>query len=383
MEETSLKSRYPDFSRTGPGTLAGRYLRLFWQPVFVSEKLPTGRALPITIMNEAYTVYRGENGAAHVVAPRCAHRNTLLSTGWVEGDCIRCFYHGWKYDASGQCVEQPAERELLAEHVRIRSYPTREYLGLVFAYLGEGEPPAFPHLDVFDGEGYLQVQRRPSGCNFFNQLENSVDEAHINFVHGSSQYSELGFNREIPVITGEETAYGIARYGTRGDVVRRSHILMPNVMFSMVYYDVTGWTEHLAWRVPLTDESHASFIVDLVHVTGKEVGAYLERRRAAEEEIAKLPPPEEIAQAVLRGEMHVSEITARPDLIAIQDMIALIGQGASPDRNHERLGRSDTQVALLRRIWARELRALEEGRERTIWRWPSDLTVTNGLAQTV
>jgi 5,5'-dehydrodivanillate O-demethylase len=379
MSEQQIQSRYPDFSHTGANALAGRYLRMFWQPVFVSDQLRPGQALPITIMNEAFTVYRTEKGRAQVLAPRCAHRNTQLSTGWVEGECLRCFYHGWMYDSSGQCVDQPAEKETLAETIKIRSYPTREYLGLIFAYLGAGGAPEFPHLDVFDAEGYIQAQRRPSGCNFFNQLENSVDEAHINFVHRSSQYRDLGLNREIPVVTGEETGYGIARFGARGDAIRRSHILMPNVMFSMVYYDVTGWTEHLAWRVPVTDESHASFIVDLVHVKGPEVDAYLERRRLAQEAIAHLPPGEDIATKVLRGEMHVSEIEDRPDLVSIQDMVALMGQGISPDRDIERLGRSDNQVALLRRIWSRELRALENGTPLSPWRWPADLNVTNGL----
>ena len=75
------------------------------------------------------------------MAFRCAHRGTQLSTGWVEGDCVRCFYHGWKYDGAGQCVELPAE-DPASRQVRIASYPTEEYLGLIFAYLGEGERAA-------------------------------------------------------------------------------------------------------------------------------------------------------------------------------------------------------------------------------------------------
>ena len=63
---------------------------------------------------------------------RCAHRRTQLSVGWVEGDCLRCFYHGWKYDGSGQCVEQPAEPKPFAEKIQIPSYPVTEYLGLIF-----------------------------------------------------------------------------------------------------------------------------------------------------------------------------------------------------------------------------------------------------------
>ena len=91
-----------DFTRTGPGTLAGRYLRRFWQPVSRARDLLPGQARPVQVMSEKFTLYRGEDGTPHLVDFRCAHRGTQLSTGWVEGDCIRCLYHGWKYDGSGQ-----------------------------------------------------------------------------------------------------------------------------------------------------------------------------------------------------------------------------------------------------------------------------------------
>ncbi|MBM2812335.1 MAG: hypothetical protein HW416_3094 [Chloroflexi bacterium] len=80
------KPEWADFVHTGPGTLAGRYLRMFWQPVALSADLPAGRTIPIRIMSEDLTLYRGEGGGAHLLAFRCAHRGTQLSTGWVEGD---------------------------------------------------------------------------------------------------------------------------------------------------------------------------------------------------------------------------------------------------------------------------------------------------------
>src|SRR5713226_7171098 len=108
-------------------------------------------------MSEDFTLYRGQSGTPHLVAFRCAHRGTQLSTGWVEGDCIRCFYHGWKYDGAGQCVEQPAEDSSFPPKVKIVSYPTEEYLGLIFAYLGDAEhgdtgafrPPPLPRYPDF------------------------------------------------------------------------------------------------------------------------------------------------------------------------------------------------------------------------------------------
>ncbi len=178
---TNGKARtdYLNFHHTGPGTLAGRYMRMFWQPVYHSHDLPTGHAKPIRIMSEDLTLFRGEGGAPHLLAFRCAHRGMQLSPGWIEGDCIRCFYHGWKYDGSGQCVEQPAEPKPFSQKVRIASYPTREYLGLVFAYLGEGEPPPFPrYSDMEDFEGVRDFDSYYRACNFFNSVDNGADPIH-------------------------------------------------------------------------------------------------------------------------------------------------------------------------------------------------------------
>jgi phenylpropionate dioxygenase-like ring-hydroxylating dioxygenase large terminal subunit len=70
-------------------------------------------------MSENFTLYRGEGGTAHVVAFQCAHRGLQLSVGWVEDDCIRCRYHGWKYDATGQCIEYEDENpEIRAQYER-------------------------------------------------------------------------------------------------------------------------------------------------------------------------------------------------------------------------------------------------------------------------
>ena len=94
-----------DFFHIGPGTLAGRFLRSFWQPIYRTQDLLAGRAQPIHILGEDFTLYRGASGEPHLLACRCAHCGTQRSTGWVEGDNLRCFYHGWMYVPDGQCVE--------------------------------------------------------------------------------------------------------------------------------------------------------------------------------------------------------------------------------------------------------------------------------------
>src|ERR1700722_7647419 len=164
----------PDFTRTGPGTLAGKYLRRFWLPVALLADVKPGRAKPIRILDEEFTYYRGESGRPHLIGFRCAHRGTQLSTGRVEGERLSCFYHGWTYDETGQCAAQPAEPESYAHKVQIPGYPSRDYLGVVFAYLGEGAPPPFPHLASFDRPGLIEAKRHLRTTSFFNHMSNRV-----------------------------------------------------------------------------------------------------------------------------------------------------------------------------------------------------------------
>jgi len=94
---TERSASFDEIVHTGPGTLSGRYLRSFWQPVYHCVDLAPGQAKPLRVMGEGFTLYRGVTGAPYLVAGRCAHRGMQLSAGSVEGDAIRCFYHGWKY----------------------------------------------------------------------------------------------------------------------------------------------------------------------------------------------------------------------------------------------------------------------------------------------
>ena len=373
---------YTDFAHTGPGTLAGRYMRSFWQPVSRAQDLPAGHAKPLKIMSEDFTLYRGETGAPHLVAFRCAHRGTQLSTGWVEGDCLRCFYHGWKYDGSGQCVEMPAEDPSFPPRVRIKSYPTEEYLGLIFAYLGEGEAPPLPRYPDFEPEGVRDVRRYVFDCNYFNNCENGPDEVHVCFVHRDSSLAAIA---DVAVISAEETEYGLVQYGTRpGLPVRVSHWLMPNMLQFQTYppdpeASQIGWTDSIAWRVPIDDERHSSFIVNLAHVTGDLARRFTERR---ETQRAQLTVPfSEIGKAILRGDLSVQDVEQRADVSRIntQDYVAQCGQGTIADRAHERLGRSDVGVILLRKLWARELEALATDQPLKQWRRPARLAATSGV----
>lgn len=382
--QTTPDADYTDFAHTGPGTLAGRYLRSFWQPVARAQDVPAGRARPIKVMSEDFTLYRGEAGAAHVLAFRCAHRGTQLSTGWVEGDCVRCFYHGWTYDQNGQCVEAPAEREGFAETVQIRAYPTQEYLGLIFAYLGEGEgePPPLPRYAEFEGEGILDpAQPVVWPCNYFNRLENSPDTVHLAFVHRDSPFSENGLV-DIPTVSGRETDYGLEIRSERpGGVVRTTHFHMPNVNLIKGSPEEVGgpWTEHMSWRVPVDDEHCASYIAAFTHLPADAIDDYVAQRRAKLARAPKGVPASVLAEAVLRGEIRIADITEPTSIVNVQDYVAQVGQGTIAPRERDRLGRSDAAVIQMRRIWARELEALAEGLPLKQWHRTGRVELTVGV----
>lgn len=370
-----------DFVHTGPDTWAGRYWRKYWQPVYVTDRLKPGRAVPIRILGEDFTLYRGETGVPYVVDFRCAHRGTQLSVGWVEGECIRCLYHGWKYDGFGQCVDQPAEDAGFAEKVRIRSYPTREYLGLIFAYLGEGSAPTFPTYPQLEDQGVLNVGSYVRKCNCFSTLENGVDNVHVAFTHAKSNFTKHGLNWDIPKIAAEETEYGVAMYATRRDgKARVNHYIMPNLLYIKGSPEQDGgWRDSFGWRVPIDDSMHVSFNLSLVHLTGEAATRQRQARGERREALAGLPSAREVADAVLSGKLNLHEIEDRPDIVNIQDHVAQEGQGVVPDRNIERLGRSDAAIILMRKIWVRELRSLAEGRPLKEWNFSKEVRAKSGV----
>ena len=373
-------AKYLDFIHTGPNAVAGKYLRMFWQPVFCSHELGPGRAVPIRILEEDLTLYRGDSGSPHVIGFRCAHRRTQLSIGWVEGDCLRCFYHGWKYDGSGQCVEQPAEPKPFADKVRIPSYPVTEYLGLIFAYLGKGNPPPLPRYPKLESSDIsLDVVRLDRICNYFNNIDNSLDNAHVRFVHG--RHRETAHDEIVkgdPMISVAESEWGIKREVRypNGKAIT-AYFGMPNINYlnGQVVDPEIKRADVLVFKVPVDDEHHIHFEVRSIPFTGERAREWLQRRR--EKRAREAANRAALVEEVLRGRLHLNDIDPnRTDYVMVEDEIAQTGQGKIPDRKHEHLGGSDTGVILLRQIWERELRALAEGQPTKQWTYRPDMIPT-------
>jgi 5,5'-dehydrodivanillate O-demethylase len=364
-----LSSRGEDCVRTGPGTPAGRYLRQFWQPVYHSVDLKPGRPVAIRIMSQDFTLYRGASGQPHLVDARCPHRGTQLSSGWVEGEDLRCFYHGWKFAADGACIEQPAEENAFCHKVSINAYPAREYLGLVFAFLGSGAPPALPlHPEFEKFDGVVEVDSYSRDCNYFQNLENALDMSHIGFVHGDNAaiFKGIGLGRALDA---EESDWGVTYGFTRPDGQRRvQQFGMPNIFYmtALPTDPDIGWQESMFWWVPIDDIRHMQFSVHRVPAQGEVARRIHARRQARRSEIEIAH--QDLARDILEGRASLSDVDPRKvDLVRLQDDIAQVGQGLIASREGERLGRADVGVIAIRRLWARELSLFMAGRPTKKW----------------
>lgn len=365
---------WEDFVHTGPGTLAGRYLRMFWHPIARLEDLKPGWTKPVRLMGEDFTLYRGESGAPHLVAFRCAHRATQLSAGWVEGDDLRCYYHGWKYDPAGHCLEQPGELEPFCSKIRIAGYPTEAYLGMVFIYLGEGQAPPLPEYpEIADDEGLLEVWREDVPCNYFNRLDNAADHVHVSFVHNNRN----GKGQNIPFyLEVQETDYGYMcnDHPPGTDLPSRPHnrFQMPNLSYLYLGAKERALEEGrriaAMWRVPVDDENHVVLGAQRVQVFGEKREKYQERLHEARLQQERFTIAD-MARAVLDGQMRTDDIAPGHwwDSSSVQDAVTMVGQDAIAHRELEHLGRSDVGVIFLRDLYRRELRALAEGRPLKQW----------------
>lgn len=192
-------------TRTGPGTPMGKVFRSYWLPVLLSEQLPEndGPQVRVKILGEQLLAFRDSFGRVGLVHPRCPHRGADLYFGRNEEGGLRCAYHGWKFDVSGNCLDMPTippeTMHTMCNKARIRSYPTREMGGMVWAFMGDmadGKPPPMPALEI----ALVQPTQRYASkklqeCNWAQAAEGGIDTAHFSFLHMPVAKSEEEFTQ--------------------------------------------------------------------------------------------------------------------------------------------------------------------------------------------
>ena len=137
-------------------------------------------------MGENLVLFRDEQSRLGLLALRCSHRGTSLEFGHLEDGGLRCCYHGWLSDVEGRVLEMPGESadSTFGKRVRHPAYKVQELGGVVFAYLGPQPASLLPRWDVLVREDGERARRaRTVNCNFFQMIENSVDQNHLRWLH--------------------------------------------------------------------------------------------------------------------------------------------------------------------------------------------------------
>ena len=347
-------------TRVNRGSPCGELLRRYWHPICVAAEItPEKPKKRLKVMGEELVLFRDGQGRYGLVGEHCSHRAVSLYYGNVEEDGIRCAYHGWKYDVTGKCLEQPFEPKdsTTEDEVCHLAYPVEKLAGLLFAYLGPKPAPLVPRWDLLVREdGVRNIIVLPvHKCNWLQAMENSVDPVHTYYLHGH-QLKVRGlkggeyYYRPIGKLEFEEVRGpvwgGVVKKRTyeAGDD-RESEAGHP-LIFPNILYAPQGPDLVMHWRVP-EDDSH-TYIV-WISFRPSEDG-----RRVEQPE----DPPAEYLPPMMTPEGEY-EMTSFPS----QDMMAWETQGPIFDRTQENLGTSDKGITMYRRLLREQIKIVQGGAE--------------------
>ncbi len=180
-----------DLTRVGPGTAMGALMRQYWLPALASSELKAdGDPVRLVLLGEKLIAFRDTSGRVGVMDHRCPHRCASLFLGRNEENGIRCVYHGWKFDAAGNCVDMPSvpPNQDFKHKVKAKAYRTAERNGLVWVFMGDrAELPPLPPIEAtLLPEDELSLSFVQRECNWLQALEGDIDTAHFGFLHAGS-----------------------------------------------------------------------------------------------------------------------------------------------------------------------------------------------------
>jgi nitrite reductase/ring-hydroxylating ferredoxin subunit len=378
-------------TRITPGTPAGKLLRYYWQPAALTEELNGERPLKrVRLLGEDLLLFRDEAGKYGLVDRHCPHRGADLGYGRLEDGGLRCPVHGWLFDVSGRCLEQPAEPAGSRYHETIRhtAYPCVERNGIIFAYLGPdaANPLAFAGFDCFLAPlEYTFAFKGYIDCNWLQALEVGIDPAHASFLHrflededpaqgyGQQFRDEVAESRipmtrilrdyPRPEIRVENTEYGLRIIALRNLDNHGVHVRVTNQLFPQaITIPMSNEMTITQWHVPIDDVScywYAIFI---------SFGAPVDQRKMREQRLQLYELPDyrpKIGKANDYGydpvQQRTQTYTGMGSDINVHDQWAVESMGSIQDRTREHLGRTDVAIRAYRRLLMDAIERAETG----------------------
>jgi phthalate 4,5-dioxygenase oxygenase subunit len=241
-------------TQTGPGTPMGDLFRRYWIPAIMSTELPENDCPPVRVklLSERMIAFRDTSGNYGLIDEFCAHRGVSLWFGRNEENGLRCPYHGWKYDATGQCTEVPSEpaESGYCGKIKLTSYPLVERGGILWTYMGPPEhQPALPEYEfnMVTPERRF-ISKRHQECNFLQAMEGGIDSSHVSFLHS-------GALEQDPLFKGAKgNKYNLQDFQVKFEVVESDGGLLigarRNAEEGNYYWRITQWVMPCFTAIP-------------------------------------------------------------------------------------------------------------------------------------
>lgn len=345
-------------TRTGPGTGAGAVLRHYWQPAALVDELVDGTPVAVNLLGERLALVRDAGGAL------------VLQTRIALADEPAAFYPDTiEIDASGP------------------TYPAYETKGVVFAYMGPGEAPAFPKFDCFRApDSHVFAFKGLWHCNWLQALEIGIDPAHASFLHRflededpadsyGKQFRDKAAHTDMPMtqvlrdyprpdIHVDETAYGLKITALRHMENDLTHVRVTNQIFpEAICIPMSREMTITQWHVPIDDETCYWYTIFTSFKTpvDKEL---MRAQRLKEHRLPDYAPLKNKANNYHYdpAEQATQTYTGMGMDINVHDQWAVEGMGAIQDRTQEHLGRSDVAIIRYRRLLRQAIRDVAEAR---------------------
>jgi phthalate 4,5-dioxygenase oxygenase subunit len=378
-------------TRVGSGTPMGEVMRRYWMPALLVSQLPAPDCPPVRVrlLGEDLVAFRDTQGRVGLLDGYCPHRCASLFLGRNQENGLRCVYHGWKFDVEGRCVDMPNEPadSRFKEKVTLRSYPTVEMGGVIWAYMGPREkmPDAVGMEWTRAPQSHRFVSQTHEYCNYLQCVEGGIDTCHGSFLHNNDLSDQTAFGRidRAPRLEVERTSYGFRYVGLRdvgeiGTYLRLYQFVLPFHQFRSQQIvrrkgNNSGNREAIPiekghmW-VPMDD--HNTMIYNWVLAVDDEKPLTPEFIANEETSHGRGPDGETVVRYRTRQndwlidrEVQRSKTFTGIEGVNTQDLAVQESMGAIVDRSREHLGTSDQAIIACRRILLDVLRDFERGVE--------------------
>ncbi len=362
------------------GSPLSELFRRYWQPVGVSREITSGgKPRQVKIMGEDLVLFRDVRGRLGLLENHCSHRLTSLAYGRVEDGGIRCPFHGWLFDAEGQCLEQPAEPEPFTDKIHHLAYPCQELGGLIFTYMGpKDKMPLLPRYETLVREdGTRKVDYYRINCNYLQNVEGAIDTIHAPYLHmdpwSTSKCKMATFPKaKIDFV---ETDFGLwqkswlALPTPSGPKMMEmyGHFFMPSgfVRIQDSRIGTGDIKKFYSWYVPMDDTHTMRFQVSFAPLGTHGGKPY---QWPPEPEGFVQPGPDTDYSRNYEKVDTISGIPLRTPESAIkgflvQDNMANETQDPIEDRTKEHLGAYDTVLAAMRTVYFLAIEDVRNGRD--------------------